>query len=109
MESRETELCNKLYKTEEEQQIFLGFQILKQEQKETSNKAKYFWIFQISNQKREIKQTKARKLRRQTKRNNGNIFDLFVFWKAEIRTRTTKKRKESETWIYKVPTNMIYR
>jgi hypothetical protein len=25
MESRETELCNKLYKTEEEQQIFLGF------------------------------------------------------------------------------------
>jgi hypothetical protein len=72
---------------------------LKQEQKETSNKAKYLWIFQISNQKWEIKQTKARKLRRQTKRNNGNIFDLFVFWKAEIRTRTTKKRKESETWI----------
>jgi hypothetical protein len=32
MESRETELCNKLYKTEEEQQIFLGFRILKQEQ-----------------------------------------------------------------------------
>jgi hypothetical protein len=25
MESRETKLCNKLYKTEEEQQIFLGF------------------------------------------------------------------------------------
>jgi hypothetical protein len=42
MESQETELCNKLYKTEEEQKIFLGFQILKQEQKETANKAKSF-------------------------------------------------------------------
>jgi hypothetical protein len=51
MESRETELCNKLYKTGKEQQIFLGFQILKQEQKETTNKAKSFWIFQIPNRK----------------------------------------------------------
>jgi hypothetical protein len=39
MESRGTELCNKLYKTEEEQQIFLDFQFLKQEQKETAHKA----------------------------------------------------------------------
>jgi hypothetical protein len=45
MESRETELCSKLYKTRKEQQIFLGFQILKQAQKETANKAKSFWIF----------------------------------------------------------------
>jgi hypothetical protein len=57
----------------------LGFQILKQEQKETANKAKYFWVFQISNRKQQVKQTKARKLKRQTKRNNGNIFGLFVF------------------------------
>jgi hypothetical protein len=49
MESQETELCNKLYKTGKEQQIFLGFQILKQEQKETANKAKSFWIFRIPN------------------------------------------------------------
>jgi hypothetical protein len=49
MESRETELCSKLYKTGKEQLIFLGFQILKQEQKETANKAKYFWIFRIPN------------------------------------------------------------
>jgi hypothetical protein len=42
MESLEIELCSKLYKTREEQQIFLGFQILKQEQKETTNKAKSF-------------------------------------------------------------------
>jgi predicted alpha/beta superfamily hydrolase len=64
MESRKTELCNKLYKIEEEQQIFLGFQIFKQEQKETAIKAKYFWIFQISNRKWRTKQTKARKLKR---------------------------------------------
>jgi hypothetical protein len=51
MESWETELCNKLYKTEEEQQIFLGFQFLKQERKEIANKTKYFWIFQTSNRK----------------------------------------------------------
>jgi hypothetical protein len=51
MESQETELCNKLYKTGKEQQIFLGFRILKQEQKKTANKAIFFWIFQIPNRK----------------------------------------------------------
>jgi hypothetical protein len=51
MESRETELCSRLYKTEEEQQIFLGFRILQQERKEKANKPKYFWIFQIPNRK----------------------------------------------------------
>jgi hypothetical protein len=45
MESQETELCKKLYKTKKEQQFFLGFRILKREQKETANKAKSFWIF----------------------------------------------------------------
>jgi hypothetical protein len=45
VESRETKLCSKLYKIGKEQQIFLGFQILKQEQEETANKAKSFWIF----------------------------------------------------------------
>jgi hypothetical protein len=68
---------------------------LKQERKETTNKAKYFWIFQISNRKQQVKQTKARKLKRQTKRNNGNIFGLLVFWKVEIRTRTIRKRKRN--------------
>jgi hypothetical protein len=51
MESHETELCNKFYKTEEEEQIFLGFRFLKQERREIANKAKYFWIFQASNRK----------------------------------------------------------
>jgi hypothetical protein len=51
-----------------------------------------------------MKQTNTRKLKKQTKRNNRNIFGLFVFWKVETKTRITKKNKESETWIYKVPT-----
>jgi hypothetical protein len=53
MESRETiELCSKLYKTEKEQQIFLDFRILKQEQKETTNKAKSFWISEYQTETR---------------------------------------------------------
>jgi hypothetical protein len=55
VESRETELCSKLYKTGKEQQIFLAFQILKQEQKETVNKAKSFWIFSNTKPKLESK------------------------------------------------------
>jgi hypothetical protein len=72
----------------------------------TANKAKYFWIFQISNRKQQVKQTKARKLKRQTKRNNKNIFGLFVFWEVVIRTRTTKKAKYG---YKKYQQNMIYR
>jgi hypothetical protein len=53
MESRETKLCNKFYKTGKEQQIFLGFRILQQEQKETANKAKSF--FDFSNNKMKIR------------------------------------------------------
>jgi hypothetical protein len=51
MESLEIELYSKLYKTGEEQQIFLGFQNLKQEQNKIANKAKSFWIFRIPNRK----------------------------------------------------------
>jgi hypothetical protein len=68
---------------------------LKQERKETANKAKYFWIFQISNRKQKVKQTKARKLKRQTKRYNENIFSLFVFWEVVIKIRTATKRKRN--------------
>jgi hypothetical protein len=31
------------------------------------------------------------------KRNNGNIFGLFVFWKEEIRMRPIKKAKHGYT------------
>ena len=49
MESRKAiALCCKLYKTEEEQQIFLGFRILKQEQKKQAIKQNIFG-FSITN------------------------------------------------------------
>ena len=38
------------------------------------------------------------------KRNNRNIFGLFVFWKTEINNKQQKERKKIETWMYKVPT-----
>ena len=40
------------------------------------------------------------------KRNNRNIFVLFVFWKDKIKQQQQIKQtqKENETWIYKVPT-----
>jgi hypothetical protein len=60
-----------------------------------ANKAKYFGFFKEQTKNRKPSKTKARKLKRQPKRNNGNIFGLFVFWKVEIRTRTTKKRKQN--------------
>ena len=43
MEARKAvELCSKLYKIEEEQQIFLGFQIFKKEQKKQATKQNVF-------------------------------------------------------------------
>jgi hypothetical protein len=49
----------------------------------------------FSNSKPKIasKATKSSKLKRQIKRNNRNIFGLFVFGKEEIRARTIKKTK----------------
>jgi hypothetical protein len=55
MESRETELCSKLYKIEEEEQIFLGFSNLSTRTRETANKVKSFWIFLNTKQKIEDK------------------------------------------------------
>jgi hypothetical protein len=57
----------------------------------------------FSNSKPKIasKATKSSKLKRQIKRNNGNIFGPFVFWKSGNKN---KGNKESETWIYIGPT-----
>jgi hypothetical protein len=66
----------------------------------TKGKCKQSKIFlDFSNSKPNIasEATKSSKLKRQTKRNNGNIFGLFVFWKAKIRTRTIKKVKHGYT------------
>jgi hypothetical protein len=33
-------------------------------------------------------------LKKQIERNNGNIFGLFVFWKAEIKARSNKVKRK---------------
>ena len=79
MESRKAvALCSKLYKTEEEQQIFLGFQILIQEQKKQATKQNVFGIFELQ-LKLKLSKLKLETKRKQMKRNNRNIFGLFVF------------------------------
>jgi hypothetical protein len=45
MESRWAELCNKLYKTKEEQQIFLGFSIFDSRTEGNSKQSKIFLVF----------------------------------------------------------------
>ena len=76
MESRKTvELCSKLYKTKEEQQIFLGFSIRTR--------------------------TKANKQAKQ------NIFGFFEFWKDEIKTAITKRRKEEHKSMNVQRTDLI--
>ncbi len=44
--------------------------------------------FRIANHNEKMKQTK-----KQMKRNNRNIFGIFVFWKVETKSRTTKRKK----------------
>jgi hypothetical protein len=51
MESRKTELCSKLYKTEEEQQIFLGFRFCNKNERKKQTKQN---IFGFSNTKPKI-------------------------------------------------------
>jgi hypothetical protein len=51
MEYRETELCNKLYKTEKEQQMFLGFSIFETRAKGNSEQSEIFLDFSNSKPK----------------------------------------------------------
>jgi hypothetical protein len=64
--------------------------------------------FSNTKPKIENKANQTRKLKRQTKRNNGNIFGLFVFCKVEIRIRTTKGKKANHGYT-KYRQNMMYR
>ena len=89
---RTAEPCKELHKTKEEKQIFLVFSIFQRKHtKQKQTKQNLFGFF--------LRQTKPKKTKKQTKRNNKNIFGLFVFWESR-----NKNQKESETWIYKEPT-----
>jgi hypothetical protein len=82
-------------KPKKNNKYFWVFELWNKNGRKQQTKRNIFGFFKISNQKQQVKQTKARKLKRQTKRNNGNIFGLFVFWKVVIRMRTIKKRKRN--------------
>jgi hypothetical protein len=56
-----------------------------------------------------VKQTNTRKIKKQTKRNNRNIFGLFVFWKVEVKQEQQRKRKKAKHGYTKSRQNMIYR
>jgi hypothetical protein len=43
-----------------------------------------------------VKQTNTRKLKKQIKGNNRNIFGLFVFWKVETKLEQQRKRKKAK-------------
>jgi hypothetical protein len=56
-----------------------------------------------------VKQTNTRKLKKQTKRNNKNIFGLFVFWKVEAKQEQQRKRMKAKHGYTKSRRNMMYR
>jgi hypothetical protein len=56
-----------------------------------------------------VKQTNTRKLKKQTKRNNRNIFGLFVFWKVETKQEQQRKRKKAKHGYTKFRQNMMYK
>jgi hypothetical protein len=93
MESRETKLYNKLYKTEEEQQIFLGFRILKQEQKETTNKTKYFWNFSNIKPKMENIANKAKKTKKANKEKQRKYFWSFCVLESSNKNKNNREKK----------------
>jgi hypothetical protein len=67
---------------------------LKTRAKGNSKQSKIFLdFFKYQTENKKQRKPKTRKLKRQTKRNNGNIFGPFVFWKVEIRTRINKEKK----------------
>jgi hypothetical protein len=75
---------------------------LKQERKETSNKAKYFWIF--SNTKPKI-ENKAKPELQNKKGKQWKYFWYFCVLESRNKNKNNKEKEESETWIYKVSTN----
>jgi hypothetical protein len=96
-------------KLEKNNKYFWVFEFFKQEQKEISNKAKYFWIFLNIKPKLEGKSNQYYKIKKQTKRNNRNIFGLFVFWKVEMKQEQQRKRKKAKHGYTKFRHNMMYK
>jgi hypothetical protein len=56
-----------------------------------------------------VKQANTRKLKKQTKRNNRNIFGLFVFSKVETKKEQQRKIKKAKHGYTMPRQNMMYR
>jgi hypothetical protein len=83
-------------KPEKNNKIFLGFLNFETRTEGNSKQSKIFLDFSNNKPKIGNKANQDWKMKEQTKRNNRNIFGLFVFWIVEIRARTTKKRKKAK-------------
>jgi hypothetical protein len=78
---------------------------LKQEQKETTNKAKSFLYFSNTKPKMRKQSKPNSKTKEANKENQWKYFWSFYVLESENKNKNNKEKKESETWIYKVPTN----
>jgi hypothetical protein len=56
-----------------------------------------------------VKQTNTRKLKKQTTRNNRNIFGAFVFWKVETKQEQQRKKKIAKHGYTKFRQNTMYK
>ena len=89
IKSRKTvEPCSNFIKPKKNNRYFWCFRIGNKNKRKQAKKSKIFLDFRIANHNEKMKQTK-----KQMKRNNRNVFGLFVFWKLETKARTTKRKK----------------
>ena len=109
METRKAvALCSKLYKTEEEQQIFLCFRILKQEQKKQATKQNVFGF--SNNNLNKTKQTKTRDLKKANKEKQHKYFWSFCVLENNNKARNYKKKERKTKHGYtKYRLSMIYK
>ena len=101
MEPPETaEFNSKLYKTEEERQIFLVFSKLKQEQKEANNQGKIFLEF--LNTKPKIKQLSKLILNTKdiSEQKQRKYFWSFCVLESGNKQQTTKRKKRKSKYGY---------
>jgi hypothetical protein len=85
-----------------------GFLIFETRAEGTANKAKYFWIFQIPNQKQQVKQTKGRKLKKQIEK-QCKCFWYFCVLENRNKSKKQQGKKKAEHGYTKDRQNMICR
>jgi hypothetical protein len=108
LESRETELCNELYKTKEEQQIFLGFQFLKQNGGK-QQKSKIFLDFLNTKPKIAGKANQSWKTKEANKEKQQKYFWSFCVLESRNKNKKQQRKKKTKQGYTKYRQNMICR